>query len=84
MEERLKIEVKCSVKLRFMKKISWQRAPYFIFYDADVNLVLKIRLNMIDIYENFKGDITKERLCIHCILTMFSIFQSLQLRCIVH
>lgn len=56
-----------STNMRFLKTIKFEQAPYFERYGGeDANIILKTRLNMIDIYGNYKGDITKEWMCIHC------------------
>ena len=68
MEEEIQAAAKGSTKLRFLDKVvEFKQATYFERFESeDVNLMLKIRLNMVDIYANFKGDIKKKRLCVHC------------------
>ena len=59
---------KGSTKLRFLNKVvEFKQATYFERFESEnVNLMLKIRLNMVNIHANFKGDIKKKRLCVHC------------------
>ena len=67
MEEEIRTMVEKSRKLRFLKNVTFRQAPYFQCVGGeDANLILKLRLNMVDVYGNFKGDITKRRLCLHC------------------
>ena len=70
MEEFLRVKVKESRKLRFIKRICWETAPYFFFNEVDANRILKIRLNMVDVYDNYRGDLRKRRLCTHCKKTL--------------
>ena len=57
-----------SSKLRFIATpVVFERAGYFNDLSGDeIIQVLKIRLNMVDIYGNYKGDLTKCRKCPHC------------------
>ena len=49
---------KGSTKLRFLNKVvEFKQAKYFERFESEnVNLMLKIRLNMVNIHANFKGE----------------------------
>ena len=67
METEIRIAMEGRTKLRFVQQVQFRQAPYFERYGSeDVNLILKLRLNMVNIHANYKGDITKKRLCVHC------------------
>ena len=68
MEEEISKEAGRSSKLRFITQpITLERADYINELTGDEAVdVLKMRLNMINIHGNFKGDITKKRRCPHC------------------
>ena len=68
MEAEITAEVAISTKLRFVTEpISLERADYLNEMDGDDAVeVLKTRLNMIDIHDNYKNDIKKQRRCPHC------------------
>ena len=67
MEKEISTATQGSTKLRFIKMIQFDQATYLNSYDCeDVNLILRLRLNVVDIYSNYKGDISKKRMCVHC------------------
>lgn len=67
MEEEIVEAAKGSTKLRFLKPGKFERASYFHrFTSDDAQMILKIRLNMVNIYGNYKSDIRKKRTCPHC------------------
>lgn len=67
MKKEIEVAAEGSTKLRFIRTTEFQQASYFQHYGSeDAKLILKMRLNMVDVYGNFKGDITKKRLCSHC------------------
>jgi hypothetical protein len=55
-------------KLRFIKDpVTFERKKYLVVMDAKSAInVLKLRLNMMEIYGNYKGNLTMERLCPLC------------------
>ena len=61
-------KAKSMKKLRFVKTDpGFTRKRYMIDMEGDEALkTLKIRLNMIEIYGNYKGDVTMRRMCVHC------------------
>ena len=68
MEKEISTATQDSTKLRFIKMmLQFDQATYFNSYDyEDVNLILRLRLNVVDVYSNYKGDISKKRMCVHC------------------
>ena len=68
MEEEITREVEKKTKLRFIAlPVSFQRAGYINDMEGDEAIkILKVRLNMVDIYGNFKGDLAKKRKCFYC------------------
>ena len=67
MEKEISSATQGNTKLRFIKTVQFGQASYFESYGCeDVNLILKLRLNMVDVYSNYKGDISKKRMCVHC------------------
>ncbi len=60
METEIRIATEGRTKLRFVQSVQFRLASYFERYGSeDVNLILKLRLNMVNIQGNYKGDITK-------------------------
>ena len=55
-------------KLRFVESSEvFGRKRYIVDMEGQEALkTLKIRLNMMEIYGNFKGNVTLKRLCLHC------------------
>ena len=67
MEKEISTATQGSTKLRFFIMIQFDQATSFNSYDCeDVNLILRLRLNVVDVYSNYKGDISKKRMCVHC------------------
>ena len=68
MEEEISREAEKSSKLRFLTQpITLECADYINELPGDEAVdVLKLRLNMVNIHGNYKGDITKKRWCPHC------------------
>ena len=67
MDKDISLATQGSTKLRFIKTVQFGQATYFDSYGCeDVNLILKLRLNMVDVHSNYKGDISKKRMCVHC------------------
>ena len=68
MEEEITNEVKSKTKLRFITQpVVFGRAAYITDLPGEEAIkVLKIRLNMVDVYGNYKGDLSKRRKCPHC------------------
>ena len=69
-DERMQLIVSESTKMRkmrFVKAGTFSRKKYIQRMKGSEALkALKIRLNMVPIYGNFKGDVTIKRVCIHC------------------
>ena len=56
------------MKLRFLNiSNSFERKQYISYLSGkETRETLRVRLNMIVIYDNYHGDVTLKRLCLHC------------------
>ena len=68
MEKEIAKELEKSSKMRFITQpITLERSDYINEMKGEDALeVLKLRLNMANVHDNYKGDITKKRWCPHC------------------
>jgi hypothetical protein len=67
MAEIVKEASKKMTKLRFTVVGEFKRKEYIMKMNGDEALqTLKTRLNMLPVYSNYKGDVSMERLCVHC------------------
>ena len=68
MEEEITKEVEKKTKLRFITlPVVFERAAYINGMQGEAAVkILKIRLNMVNVYGNYKGDLSKKRKCPHC------------------
>ena len=64
----IKATIPKMTKLRFLNiPDTFERKPYILHLSGKETIqTLRVRLNMITIYDNYHGDVTLKRMCIHC------------------
>ena len=67
MERNIRKASENMTKLRFIKNYELNRKEYVNRLSGHACiLALKTRLNMLPVYSNFKGDLNKDKICVHC------------------
>ena len=67
MKEDIKKAAENMKKLRFLRDYECRRKEYVNKLGGDACIqTIKTRLNMLPVFANFKGDITKDKICEHC------------------
>ena len=67
MEKDIRRAAENMTKLRFIKNYEFKRKEYIDKLGGYACMfALKTRLNMLPVFANFKGDVTMEKICVHC------------------
>ena len=67
MEKDIRKAAENMTKMRFIRNYEFKRKDYVNKMGGyECMLTLKTRLNMLPVFANYKGDVTKEKICVHC------------------
>ena len=67
MEKDIRKAAENMTKMRFISNYEFKRKDYVNKMGGyECMLTLKTRLNMLPVFANYKGDVTKEKICVHC------------------